>query len=92
MNYISIKPIQFGELQEKTANGITWTVGSIQRNASDAVAYCGLIYVHPDGSSEQVATFNVPIDNAHLQMWGADDSIIDEVVMAYSPLFQYPDA
>lgn len=88
MNYLKIKPIQFGELQEKTANAITWSVYDVGRNAETAIAYCGLINVKDDGGTEQVAVFNVTIDNATLQSWGADDSIIDEVVLAYSPLFE----
>jgi hypothetical protein len=87
MNYISINPIQFGELQEKTANAINWTVGGVSRNAEEAIAYCALIMVNPDGSSEHVHSFNVTIDYNTLQAWGADDSVIDDAVIAYSPLF-----
>lgn len=88
MNYIKIKPIQFGELQEKTANAITWQVNNLIRNAEEAIAYCGLIYIHPDGSSEHVSSFMVTIDYNTLQAWGADDSVIDNKVLSYSPLFE----
>lgn len=88
MYYINIKPIQFGEFQEKTANAITWTVGEIQRNAQSAIAFCGIINIKADGSSEQVSTFIVNLDYDTLQAWGADDSVIDDVVLAYSPLFE----
>jgi len=87
MNYINIQPIQFGELQEKTANAIIWQVDGLMRGATEAIAQCSLIYVKPDGGSEYVSSFNVIIDNATLQLWGADDSVIDNVVLAYSPLF-----
>lgn len=87
MNYINIQPIQFGELQEKTANAIIWQVDGLMRGATEAIAQCSLIYVKPDGGSEYVSSFNVIIDNATLQLWGADDSVIDDAVLAYSPLF-----
>jgi hypothetical protein len=87
MNYISIQPIQFGELQEKTANAITWQVNGLSRGATEAYASCSLIFVKPDGGSEYISMFQVTIDNATLQSWGADDSVIDDVVLAYSPLF-----
>lgn len=88
MNHIKIKPIQFGELQEKTANAITWIVNNLGRNAQEAIAYCGLIYIHPDGSSEHVSSFMVTIDYNTLQAWGADDTVIDNKVLSYSPLFE----
>ena len=87
MNYINIQPIQFGELQEKTANAIIWQVDGLMRGATEAIAQCSLIYVKADGGSEYVSSFNVIIDNATLQLWGADDSVIDDAVLAYSPLF-----
>lgn len=85
--YISIQPINVGPLQEKQANAITWQVNGLIRGANEAQAACGLIWVNPDGSSVQADTFIVPIDNATLQAWGADDSVIDDVILAYSPLF-----
>jgi hypothetical protein len=85
--YISIQPINVGPLQEKQANAITWQVNGLIRGAESAVADCALIKVNPDGSSEHAANFQVPIDNSTLQAWGADDSVIDNVVLAYSPLF-----
>ena len=88
MYYFKIKPITFGQLQEKQANAITWQVNGLIRGAIEAYATCGLIWINPDGSSVQADTFNVPIDNATLQSWGADDSVIDDVVLAYSPLFE----
>lgn len=88
MSYLKIKAIQYGELQEKTANAITWTVSNLDRNAQEAIAYCGLIYIHTDGSSEHVSSFMVTIDYNTLQAWGADDSVIDNKVLSYSPLFE----
>ncbi|MFM9143092.1 MAG: hypothetical protein ACKOPP_03730 [Bacteroidota bacterium] len=88
MQPLLIKPIQFGELQEKTANAITWQVNGLIRGATEAHAECSLIFVKPDGGTEYVSSFNVTIDNTTLQSWGADDSVIDDVVLAYSPLFE----
>lgn len=86
-NYIKILPIQVGELQEKTANGIMWYVPQIQRNAESAFAICSLINVIDSNNSSFVSSFQVEIDNATLQAWGADDSVIDDAILAYSPLF-----
>lgn len=87
-NYISIQPIRIGELQEKEANAITWQVNGLMRNATMAYAQCSLIFVTDDGGSIYVSSFQVEIDNETLQSWGDDDSVIDNVVLAYSPLFQ----
>ena len=86
-NYIPIQPIQIGDLQEKSANGITWQVNGLIRGATEATAYCTLIWVYPDGGTSYVMSFQVNIDNDTLQSWGDDDSVIDNIVLAYSPLF-----
>lgn len=88
INYISIKPIRVGELQEKTANAIVWQINGLFRNSTMATADCSLIYVLPDGGTVYVSSFIVQIDNDTLQSWGADDSVIDDVILAYSPLFE----
>jgi hypothetical protein len=88
MNYIRIQEIRFGTLQEKVANAIIWNVQSLMRNQETAYANCSLIYVKEDGGTIEVGEyFTVEILNAVLQQWGADDSVIDNVVLAYSPLF-----
>jgi hypothetical protein len=86
-NHIAIQPIQIGDLQEKQANGITWQVNGIMRGATDALANCTLIWVYPDGGTAYVMSFQVNIDNETLQAWGEDDTIIDDKVLAFSPLF-----
>lgn len=86
-NYIKIQTITFGNLQEKQANAITWTVGPIMRGATSAIAYCGLIWINQDESSIQIDTFQVELDNATLQAWGSDDTVIDDAIINYSPLF-----
>lgn len=85
--YILIEPIQFGELQEKKANCISWTVTNLIRGAETAYANCYLIWEDGIGSTKQYDSFVVEIDHATLQAWGSDDSVIDDVVLAYSPLF-----
>jgi hypothetical protein len=88
MIYLNIQPITFGELKEKKANAIAWQVNGLVRGAQIANADCGLVWLNNDGSTiESGWTFSIPIDNATLQAWGADDSVIDNVVLAYSPLF-----
>ena len=86
--YIKIKPIQFGELSEKTANAITWQVQNLTRGIDFAIAQCYLLNVDTEGNSSFVTSFQVDIDNDTLQAWGDDDSVIDEKVLAYSPLFE----
>lgn len=88
ISHIKIKPITFGELQEKQANAITWYVSQLQRNGDSAIANCSLINIIDNENSEFVGSFLVEIDHATLQLWGADDTIIDDVVLAYSPLFE----
>ena len=85
--YILIEPIQFGELQEKQANAISWNVHSIVRGAAIAFAQCALIWENGPSDTKQVAAFTVEIDQTTLNNWGADDTVIDDVVLAYSPLF-----
>jgi hypothetical protein len=86
-SYILIEPIQFGELQEKKANAITWNVNSLYRGADSALAQCALIWEDGNGNTWHVDMFTVEIDNATLQNWGSDDTVIDDAVLAYSPLF-----
>jgi hypothetical protein len=85
--YLLIEPIQFGQLQEKQANAITWTVASLIRGAESATAYCALIWEDGNGNTKHVDTFTVEIDHTTLNNWGADDTVIDDTVLAYSPLF-----
>lgn len=84
--YILIEPIQFGELQEKQANAISWQIHGLLRGATGAVADCALIW-EDNGNTIYVQGFSVQIDNATLQAWGSDDSVIDDAILAYSPLF-----
>jgi hypothetical protein len=57
------------------------------RGATEALANCTLILVYPDGGTAYVMSFQVNIDNETLQAWGEDDTIIDDKVLAFSPLF-----
>jgi len=86
-NYFRIQTIRFGELQEKEANAISWQVNGLIRNAELAYADCTLINVKPDNGTEYVSSFRVEIDIETLQLWGDDDTVIDNVVLGYSPLF-----
>ena len=86
--YLRIKEIRLGTLQEKIANAIIWNVPNLMRGQTSASAQCSLIYVKDDGGTVEVGEyFTVEISNEILQQWGADDAIIDDVVLAYSPLF-----
>jgi hypothetical protein len=40
------------------------------------------------GNSSFVTAFNITLDNATLQAWGSDDSVIDNAILAHSPLFE----
>ena len=86
--YLRIKEIRLGTLQEKVANAIIWNVTNLMRGQTSASAQCSLIYVNSDGGTVEVGEyFTVEISNEVLQQWGSDDSVIDDVVLAYSPLF-----
>ena len=87
MQYLRIQPIKFGELQEKDANAIAWQLGSYARNGEDAMLYCGLINVLQDGGSEEVHSWQMAVPQSVLSQWGTDDSVIDNFVLSYSPLF-----
>lgn len=88
MNYLRIQEINFGELQEKKANAIVWNVLSLMRNQQEATVSCALIFVKPDGGTlESEYYWNMQIPHNILQDWGADDSVIDDFVLTYSPLF-----
>jgi len=85
--YILIEPIQFGELQEKQANAITWTVSPLIRGAISATAQCALIWEDGNGNTVHVQNFTVELNQETLNNWGLDDTVIDDAVLAYSPLF-----
>ena len=85
-SYLLIEPIQFGELQEKQANAIIWNVSQLMRGSTSATAICTLIW-EENGNTYYSDSFTVEIDNTTLQNWGSDDTVIDDVVLTYSPLF-----
>ena len=88
MNYIKIKPIKLGELQEINANAICWKV-ILDRNSISAPLIFSLIFVKEDGGTIDCnirREMIVPLEV--LQQWGADDSVIDDFVLGYSPLFE----
>lgn len=85
--YLLIEPIRFGELQEKQANAITWTVSPLIRGAEFAIAQCALIWEDGNNNTKHVDNFSVELDHQTLNNWGADDTVIDDAVLAYSPLF-----
>jgi hypothetical protein len=87
--YLRIQEINFGELQEKKANAIIWNVQSLMRGVTEAIVNCSLIYILPNngGTIESNYYFNMVIPDNILQAWGADDSVIDDFVLTYSPMF-----
>jgi hypothetical protein len=84
--YLLIEPIQYGELQEKNANAIIWNVSQLMRGSTSATAMCTLIW-EENGNTYHRDSFTIELDNTTLQSWGSDDTVIDNVVLAYSPLF-----
>lgn len=87
MNYLRLQPFQTGSLLEKTCNALYWTV-TLSRNITDAEVSCSLLFVDSDnGTRDLNQNFTMLIPNSVLQNWGADDSIIDDFVITYSPLF-----
>ena len=87
MNYLMIEPIELGELKEKTANAINWSI-SLTRNQLDAVAFCNLLFVDGENSIEINEPFQVDIPNHVLQNWGSSDDVIDNHIILFSPLFK----
>ncbi len=87
MNYLRLQPFQTGLLLEKTCNAIYWSV-TLNRNITNAEVVCSLIFVTPDGGTKDLLqSFTMTIPDSVLQNWGADDSVIDDFVITYSPLF-----
>lgn len=87
MNYLRLVPFQTGPLLEKTCNALYWSVGLI-RNITDAEINCSLLFVDADNGTQDLnQNFTMTIPDAILQSWGADDSVIDDFVLTYSPLF-----
>lgn len=87
MNYLRLVPFQTGQLLEKQCNAIYWSVELI-RNITDAEVSCSLLFVGADGGTKDLnENFTMVIPDEVLQSWGADDSVIDDLVLTYSPLF-----
>jgi hypothetical protein len=87
MNYLRLKSFKTGQLQEKDCNAIYWTV-TLNRNITNAEVQCSLIFVDADnGTRDLNQNFTMIIPDSVLQNWGADDSVIDDFVITYSPLF-----
>jgi len=88
MEYLKIKPIEFGELKEKKANAIAWQINGLVRNAKVATVTCGLVWLDENGSHESGMRFEVNLSEGTLNSWEKDDSVIDTAVLAHSPLFE----
>jgi len=87
MNYLRLVPFQTGQLLEKQCNALYWTV-TLSRNITDAEVSCSLLFVDTDnGTKDLNQNFTMTIPDTILQSWGADDSVIDDFVLTYSPLF-----
>lgn len=87
MDYIKIKPIQVGNLNEKSVNAIYWSI-TLTKNQQEAIAKCNLVWANEDGGTiEKDEPFDIIVPNSVLQAWGADDSVIDNHILTYSPLF-----
>jgi hypothetical protein len=87
MNYLRLQPFKTGSLLEKTCNALYWTV-TLNRNITNAEINCSLIFVNADsGTKDLNENFTMQVPDSVLQSWGADDSVIDDLVLTYSPLF-----
>lgn len=87
MNYLRLQTFKTGKLLEKDCNAIFWSV-SLIRNITNAEVNCSLIYVNADGGTKDLGeNFTMLIPDSVLQSWGADDSVIDDFILTYSPLF-----
>ena len=87
MNYLKLLPFKTGQLQEKDCNALYWTV-TLNRNITNAEVSCSLIFVDANGGTHDLNKhFTMLIPDSVLQSWGADDSVIDNFVITYSPLF-----
>jgi hypothetical protein len=88
MEYLLINETRIGEFQEIKTNAIIWEVSSLLRKSTQATVRCSLMYIDEnDTVTDCYKNFNVEIPNEVLQSWGADDSVIDNLVLTYSPLF-----
>lgn len=87
MNYLRLQPFKTSQFLEKDCNAIYWTI-TLNRNITDAEANCSLLFVDANnGTHDLNEHFIMTIPNTILQSWGADDSVIDNFVCTYSPLF-----
>jgi hypothetical protein len=87
MNYLRLQAFKIGTLLEKDCNAIFWSV-SLSRNITNAEVNCSLIFVEADGGTKDLGeNFTMVIPDSVLQSWGADDSVIDDLILTYSPLF-----
>ena len=87
MNYLRLQTFRTGQLLEKQCNAIYWSV-MLNRNITNAEVNCSLIFVDADnGTHDLNENFTMVIPDEVLQNWGADDSVIDNLILTYSPLF-----
>jgi hypothetical protein len=60
----------------------------LNKNITNAEVICSLIFVTSDGGTKDLGeNFTMIIPDSVLQNWGADDSVIDDFILTYSPLF-----
>jgi len=88
MEYLLINETRIGEFQEIKTNAIIWEVSPLLRKSTQATVRCSLMYIDEnDMVTDCYKNFSIEIPNDVLQSWGADDSVIDNLVLSYSPLF-----
>lgn len=65
-------------------NAIRWVVGSMPRGAEVADLNCTLIYVHDDGTIDDLLfSYVLYVPSSVLNTW-LDDSVIDDYIIAES--------
>ncbi len=82
---IQVKPVEFNKLTKDTITQVTWVVFGLTRDENKG---CSSYVEFFDKKGKKIFDGNVPIPAAIVQMWGTDNTLIDDYILNHYKLIK----
>ena len=82
---IQVKPVEFNKLTKDTITQVTWVVFGLTRDENKG---CSSYVEFFDKKGKKIFDGNVPIPAAIVQMWGTDNTLIDDYILNFYKLIK----
>ena len=82
---IQVKPVEFNRLTKDTVTQVTWSVFGLTRDTTQG---CNTYVVAYDKKGKKITDGNVPIPANIVQMWGTDNTLIDDYILKFYNLIK----